>query len=101
MKALRFLFLSAVVVIALAGLTACSGTSQPFSFENATNEPVTIRVNDRLRLLLQPGETKAFNTPNNKGVRRVLAIDEKGVTRLDKVYTWEELEALGFRLVIK
>ena len=83
-------------------LAACSaGTSQPFAFENATSEPITIRVNDRLRLLIQPGETKSFNTPNNKGVRRVLAVDEKGATRLDKVYSWQELEAVGFRLVIK
>jgi hypothetical protein len=89
------------VAIALAATTACSGTSQPFSFENATSEPVTIRVNDRLRMLLQPGETKSFNTPNNKGARRVVAIDEKDVTRIDKVYTWAELEALGFRLVIR
>jgi len=83
-------------------LTGCSaGTSQPFVFENATSERITIRVNDRLRLLIQPGETKSFNTPNNKGARRVLAVDDKGVTRLDRVFSWEELEAVDFRLVIK
>jgi hypothetical protein len=93
-----FLLLLTVAVLA----NACSGgTSQPISFENGTTEPVTIRVNERLRLLLQPGETKSFSTPNNKGGRHVLAVDEKGVTRLDKVYTWDELEAVDFRLVIK
>ena len=86
----------------ILALAACSaGTSQPFVFENATSEPITIRVNDRLRLLIQPGESKSFNTPNNKGARRVLAVDEKGVTRLDQVFSWEELEAVDFRLVIK
>jgi len=90
------------VLVLLALVVACSGgTSQPFVFENATSEPVTIRVNDRLRLLIQPGESKSFNTPNNKGARRVLAVDEKGVTRLDKVFSWEELEGVGFRLVIR
>ena len=34
--------------------------------------------------LIAPGETKGFNTPNNKGDRQVLVVDEKGVTRLDK-----------------
>jgi hypothetical protein len=94
--------IAALPLLVIVVLTlACGGTSKPFYFENATSEPITIRVNDRLRLLIQPGETKSFNTPNNKGARRVLAVDEKGVTRLDKVYQWEELEALGFRLTIK
>ena len=97
----RFIRITAWLTLALV-LTACAaGTSQPFSFENATSEPITIRVNDRLRLLIQPGESKSFNTPNNRGARRVLAVDEKGVTRLDKVFSWEELEAVDFRLVIK
>ncbi|HLF76580.1 MAG TPA: hypothetical protein VJB57_03740 [Dehalococcoidia bacterium] len=93
--------LLALLLCVLLAAACSAGTSQPFSFENATAEPVTVRVNDRLRLLLQPGETKSFNTPNNKGARRVVATDEKGVTRIDKVYTWDELEAVDFRLVIR
>lgn len=94
---------SLVLLLAVVPLAiACSGgTSQPFSFENGTTEPVTVRVNDRLRLLIQPGETKSFNTPNNKGGRHVVAVDEKGVTRLDKVYSWDELEAVDFRIIVK
>jgi hypothetical protein len=82
-------------------VVACASPSLPFSFENATGEEITIRVNDRLRLLIKPGETKSFNTPNNKGARRVVAIDAKGVTRVDRVYSWEELEAVDFHLVIR
>ena len=85
----------------LAAAACGASGAQPFTFENATNEPITIRVDDRLRLLIQPGQTKSFNTPNNKGARHVLAVDETSVTRLDHVFTWDELKAMDFRLVIR
>ena len=100
---MRPVLFALLLLLALCGVTAtaCGGTSQPFAFENATSSEITIRVNDRLRLLIQPGETKSFNTPNNKGARRVIATDAQGKVRLDKVFSWEELEAAGFRLKIE
>jgi hypothetical protein len=96
LRSIAFLALACVAVLA-----ACGSPALQFSFENATQEDVTIRVNDRLRMLIKPGETKAFNTPNNKTARRVVAIDAKGVTRLDRVYQWDELEEVNFHLVIR
>jgi hypothetical protein len=90
-----------LAAVCLALTAACGSGSLPFTFENATQEDITIRVNDRLRLLIKPGETKSFNTPDNKGTRRVVAIDARGVTRLDRVFMWDELEAMNFRLVIR
>jgi hypothetical protein len=89
-------------VLALSFLVACGvEPTQAFTFENKTDTPVTVRVNDRLRLHLQPGERKAFNTPNNKGNRHVIVIDERGTTRIDRNYTWSELEAAGFVVLIQ
>jgi hypothetical protein len=92
-----------VVTVLFGALVAACGVqpSIAFSFENQTDLPVTVRVNDRLRLLIQPGETKAFNTPNNKGNRHVIATDERGTVRLDRTFTWAELEGMSFRLVIE
>jgi hypothetical protein len=88
-------------LLALALLTIACDPAKQLTFENATNSAVTVRVNDRLRGLIPPGQAKSFSTPNNKGNRRVLAVDEQGNIRLDKNFTWQELEEVAFRLVIR
>ncbi len=99
---LRRILLCSGLVVCLFLIVTCSvETSRQFSFENASGATVTVRVNDRLRLQLAPGETKSFNTPNNKGQRHVLAIDEHGAVRLDENFTWEELERRSFSIVIR
>jgi hypothetical protein len=75
--------------------------SREFVFENASQTSFTVRVSDRLRFQVKPGETKSFNTPNNKGNRQVLVVDEQGVVKVDRNYTWDELEAIGFRIRVQ
>ena len=100
------MFLRSALLILLLQLcalvgAACGSPSKEFTFENSTDQAVTIRVNDRLRLLLQPGETKSFGTPNNKGNRHVIAVDSEGVVRMDKVFSWQELEQANFYLQVE
>jgi hypothetical protein len=98
-------FAGVAVYAALTSLfvLACSdiaSPSQALTFENQADSAVTVRVNDRLVNMLRPGERKVFNTPRNYGNRHILAVDERGVARIDRTYTWDELQAVDFRIVI-
>ncbi len=97
----RPLLAAAAILLISVTLACATQPSLAFSFVNESDATVTVRVNDRLRLQLRPGEQRSFNTPNNKGNRHVVIIDERGTVRIDRNYAWQELEALGFRVVVR
>lgn len=100
MKAQHALLLT-VLWLVVGGCGGDVEATKTMTFENGAEAAITVRVNERLVALIQPGATKDFRTPNNKGNRRVIAVDEKGGVRLDRTFSWEELEVVGFRVVIR
>ena len=73
---------------------------QGVTYENETSAVLTVMIDDFFLTTLQPGESEAFQVRENLLPDRVRAFDEEGNLVFDEVFTWEDLEANDFRVLI-
>jgi len=63
--------------------------------------PLKLTLNKYDLVTLKPGESRQFSTRPSLGPQRVRAFDLEGNLKFDHVYTWEDLKAASFRVVIE
>ncbi len=88
-----------MTVIATAGCFAES-EERTVTYENQTGISLTLVSDGDTLATLGPGETTAFRTQKSLLPDHILAIDAQGVTRIDKIVTWQDLQADNFRVVL-
>ena len=92
-----------LIPLALTGLIflACLETEERgVTYENASQ--VTLRITSDMDPLvtLEPGETHTFQTRRSLLPDHLQAYDPNGNLKYDKIVTWDELKANGWRVVI-
>ena len=95
--------LPVMLVSLLIGLVAFSNLacdpSHPVTYDNRTNKPVTVFLNDAFSASLEPMQKKTFD---------IIAFSEAtfearesdGHVIYSETFTWEELKEAGWRIVI-
>jgi hypothetical protein len=71
------------------------------TYENGTPFVLGVLLDDLDLTTLRPGESRGFRTNKILLPNRIKAFDEQGNLRFDRVFTWEDLEANEFRVLIR
>ncbi len=93
----------------LLGITVLLATSCLFhvteergvTYENQTAFTLQVATDNFILTRLEPGESETFITRKNLLPDRVRAYKEDGTLVFDRTFTWQDLEASDFRVVIR
>ncbi len=84
----------------MLGLACFQHDDKPVIYENASVSTVTIMIDEFELTTLGPNESREYGVRKSFMPDHVRAFDEAGNLVFDRTYTWEDLEAAGWRVVI-
>jgi hypothetical protein len=92
-----------VGVVLLVALAAACSTPQgtPVTYRNEPGLALTVTNDDFLLTTLAPTESKRITTREDLLPDRIRAYDDRNNLVFDRTFTWSDLEAMDFVVVIR
>jgi hypothetical protein len=95
----------ALLLVLCIAMAACGGNvaaprGTPVTYKNELRESINVSNDDFLVTTLAAGQSKAITTRRDLLPDRIRAYTERGELVFDRTFTWEDLEALDFTIVI-
>lgn len=90
--------LALVVILSLGALIACRAERE-ITYLNETDAPVQLYIDGRFVDWIDPGESIVRS--GRERSREIRAIAADGAVVFDRTFTWDELKALDFMVVIR
>ena len=99
---MRRIALTALILAPVILFASCATPrGQPVTYRNETRLTLTVTNDDFLLTTLAPGQSRSITTKESLLPDRVRAYDDRNALVFDQTFTWEELKAARFLVVIK
>jgi hypothetical protein len=88
-----------VLLVAFAACSTPQGT--PVTYRNETGLTLTVTNDDFLLTTLAPTESRRITTREDLLPDRIRAYDDRNNLVFDRTFTWSDLQAMDFVVVIR
>jgi hypothetical protein len=96
------LVLVALILATVIPFASCATPrGQPVTYRNETRLTLTVTNDDFLLTTLAPGQSKSITTKESLLPDRIRAYDDRNALVFDQTFTWENLQAARFLVVIR